>query len=210
MTYYFAHIHVILSSIMDAIWMNTCNGKTTSTFLLSHQCLLVTTIWLQLFTYRIWNNILVLQSIISHLRHLIIDFLVPKDNISSNGSLSSFWASTDKRQWWGHASYSSLSFVVLFMLCRWRQAHASYSLLFFVVLFMSCRWQQTNLIHCHIPFLFMHSKDDDELSSSFFVDSIENDNEPTRLVVMFCVLLMGYRRWQVVKLLVVFSFCCMS
>jgi hypothetical protein len=34
-------IHVILSSIMDAIWMKTCNEKITSSFLLSFHCLLI-------------------------------------------------------------------------------------------------------------------------------------------------------------------------
>ncbi len=34
-------IHVILLSIMDILWMKTCNEKMTSTFLLPRHCLLV-------------------------------------------------------------------------------------------------------------------------------------------------------------------------
>jgi hypothetical protein len=81
------NIDIILSSIMDAIWIETCNEKMTSTFMLPHHCLLVKctiNIWQQLFTCRIWSNILLLQSITSHLENLIIDFLVAKDKISSN------------------------------------------------------------------------------------------------------------------------------
>ncbi len=80
-------IHVILSSIVNAIWMKTCTEKTTSAFLLSHYRLLIKctiNIWLQLFTRRIWSNILLLQSISSRLGHLVIDFLVAKDKISSS------------------------------------------------------------------------------------------------------------------------------
>ncbi len=120
-----------------------------------------------------------------------------------------FMASIDKRQWWTHANYSSSSFVVLFMFCKWQwahasysscsfvvlfmshrwwQAHANYSLFFFVVLFMSCRWQRVNLIHRHFPF-FVHA-----LRRWWW--ATKNDNEPTKLVVIFCVLLMGYKQRQ--------------
>jgi hypothetical protein len=72
---------------MDAIWMKTYNGKITSSFLLSHHQILAewtTNIWLQLFTHKIWSNILLLHLITSCLKHLIIDFLVAKDKISFN------------------------------------------------------------------------------------------------------------------------------
>jgi hypothetical protein len=91
-------IHVILSSIMDARWMKTCNDKMTSAFLLSHHCLLVKctiNIWLQLFAWRIWNNILLLKSITNCLKHLIIDFLVVKDKISV-----SEWCMTITLKWY--------------------------------------------------------------------------------------------------------------
>jgi hypothetical protein len=68
--------------------MKTCNEKMTLTFLLSRHHILIKctiNIWLQLFTCRIWNNILLLHSITNNLRHLVIDFLVANDKISFNG-----------------------------------------------------------------------------------------------------------------------------
>jgi hypothetical protein len=57
-----------------------CNEKITSAFLLPHHRLLIkgtTNIWLKKFTHKI----LLFQSIISCLEHLIIKFLVTKDKI---------------------------------------------------------------------------------------------------------------------------------
>jgi hypothetical protein len=81
--WYFVHsYHFFINYVchMDEI----CNEKTTSAFLLPRHRLLIkgtTNIWLKKFTHKIWNNILLLQSIISCLEHLIIKFLVAKDKI---------------------------------------------------------------------------------------------------------------------------------
>jgi len=61
-------VHVTLSSIMDAIWMKTCNEKKMSSFILPCYNLLVKcTINIydyKFFPHRIWSNILWLKSII--------------------------------------------------------------------------------------------------------------------------------------------------
>jgi hypothetical protein len=91
-------IQVILSSIVDAIWMKTCNKKIALNFLLPHHRLLVkcnTNIWLQPFTLKIWSNIQLLQSIISCLRHIVIDFLVAKDKIFSSETYHRLWQSCE-------------------------------------------------------------------------------------------------------------------